>query len=111
MSSEELFIKLDQTATLPTSDGENVYIVYSNEVQTIQRNSVGRFHCGVAVSEAVKGVIFRITPIENTAFQTGLGVVRAQPDDKEIKVFVINSSGDDITIGKGDAIGRLERFA
>lgn len=111
MSSVE-FIKLDETAILPTSedDTQSVFFIYANNEQTVPKNGIGRVFCGVQLNESSKDVMLRVESVDEIGIKLGDGIIGAGSTPHEIKVFVINDSESDITIKKGDKIAKLRRF-
>ena len=112
MSSVE-FVKLDETATLPTLDGEKDFVFYSNEVQIIPVNTIRKINSGVALSEESKGAIFRVEEDETVPFDIGPGLYdsgRSGHRQRELCATIVNRTDDDITINKGDKLGKLIRI-
>lgn len=112
MSSVE-FIKLDETAILPTpgDDTNSFFFIYANKEQTIPRNGIGRVFCGVQLNESSKDVMLKVESDDEIGIKLGDGIIGAGSTPHEIKVFVINDSESDITIKKGDKIAKLRSFA
>ena len=103
--------KLDSQAILPTRATQHSagYDLVSNETYTLQSGERHAFSTGIAIGIPV-GCYGRIAPRSGLAFNHGIDVLAGVIDRdyaKEIKVILLNTGKEPVTLKQGDRIAQL----